>query len=295
MAKKLLCAVMLALTLVCALASCGGNEDSSGNSAHTHSYGEWETTKSATCTAEGAKERYCSCGEKQTATITKLEHSYGDWTTVKEATFAENGEKKRSCKCGSEELETVEFTSGTVTKEAFREYVSLACEKALASDKLKVSTHYDGNCQNVFQKDNSNGTLKYYEADFAHYYYENWYSNENGYIKITKNDTETYYTTLTKDYFESYLEESMINILFDMEHPYGGIGSMISRQMTSITATAEGNKIRFVVKYAEYSSSETTFVFENGLIKEISDASSLVKIDYSESLEIPDISNMMHK
>ena len=33
--------------------------------AHVHSFGEWETTKSASCTQEGSKVRYCSCGEKQ--------------------------------------------------------------------------------------------------------------------------------------------------------------------------------------------------------------------------------------
>lgn len=295
MAKKLLCVVMLALTVVCALASCGGNDDVSGNATHTHNYGEWETTKSATCTAEGAKERYCSCGEKQTAGVAKLEHSYGEWETIKEATFAENGEKKRNCKCGNEEIETVKFTTGTVTKEAFVEYVSLACEKANESDKLKLGLYYDGDCQCVFQKDNSNGTLKYYESDFVHYYYENWYSNENGYIKIAKDHTETYYTTLTKDYFESYLAETNLSILFDVEHPYSSIGNMISRQMTSITATAEGDKVRFVVKYAEYSSEDETFVFENGFIKEIISGATEIKMDYSESLEIPDISNMTRK
>ena len=59
----------------------GGNNDGNGNndagtSSHTHSYNEWETTKTATCTTEGKKERYCSCGEKQTATVAKKEHTY---------------------------------------------------------------------------------------------------------------------------------------------------------------------------------------------------------------------------
>lgn len=296
MSKKLLCAVMLTLMVVCAFASCGGNDDVSGNTTHTHNYGEWETTKSATCTTEGAKERYCSCGEKQTASIAKLEHSYGEWETIKEATFAENGEKKRSCKCGSEELETLKFTSGTVTKAELVEYVSIACEKMVASDRLKVAAYYDGHCSWVSHKDYSNGTLKYYLADFDHYYFENWYTNENGYIKIIKNDAETYYTTLTKNDFESSLEDSNIDyIFFDIENKYAGIGNILSPQMTSITATAVGDKIRFVIEYADNYMAITSLVFENGFIKEMIQGESVIKFDCSESLEIPDISNMARK
>ena len=68
MATKLLCVIVLISTFVYVLASCNFIK-------HTHNYGEWEITKSATCTAEGSKERYCSCGEKQTAEISSLEHS----------------------------------------------------------------------------------------------------------------------------------------------------------------------------------------------------------------------------
>ena len=39
---------------------------------HIHSFEEWFVVKNATQTEEGIKERYCSCGEKQTATIAKL-------------------------------------------------------------------------------------------------------------------------------------------------------------------------------------------------------------------------------
>ena len=86
MTKKSLIVVVLMLVLVCALASCGGE--------HTHSYEEWETTKAATCTTEGIKERYCSCGEKQSATIPMTEHTYGEWEITKEATYTEAGRKK---------------------------------------------------------------------------------------------------------------------------------------------------------------------------------------------------------
>ena len=89
MKKKLLKILLLTLTLVCALTSCdfetsvatdqettqSGAPDNQETS-HIHTFDEWEITKEATCTTEGSKERYCSCGEKQTATIAQKEHTY---------------------------------------------------------------------------------------------------------------------------------------------------------------------------------------------------------------------------
>ena len=81
MLKKRLCIVALLLAVVFLLASCNNGDitpNTSENSAHTHTYGEWEIQKAANCTEEGIKERYCSCGEKQTAKIAKTEHNYVD-------------------------------------------------------------------------------------------------------------------------------------------------------------------------------------------------------------------------
>ena len=61
MAKKLFCVVVIIFALVCAFVSCDSNANTpntSQNSTHTHSYGEWAIIKSATCTTEGSKERY---------------------------------------------------------------------------------------------------------------------------------------------------------------------------------------------------------------------------------------------
>jgi hypothetical protein len=107
MAKKLLCVIVLIFALVCVIASCDNN-NTNDNSTHTHNYGEWETTKTATCTEEGAKERYCSCGEKQIASISATGHSYGGWTTVKEASTTETGLKERTCSCGEKETQIIE-------------------------------------------------------------------------------------------------------------------------------------------------------------------------------------------
>ena len=121
MAKRLLCVIVFMLTLVCTFASCSGDKDETPS--HTHNFGEWEITKSATCTAEGSKERYCSCGEKQTAVIGLKEHEYGEWSITKEATFTENGEEIHSCVCGKTETrivaKKVEPITSTLTKEQY--------------------------------------------------------------------------------------------------------------------------------------------------------------------------------
>ena len=93
MKKKLLCVIVLILALVCAFVSCDSSDSSdssspetSKNTTHTHSYDEWEIKQSATCTTVGSRERYCSCGEKQTASISAKGHSFGSWSVVKKAT-----------------------------------------------------------------------------------------------------------------------------------------------------------------------------------------------------------------
>ena len=42
---------------------------------HTHDFGEWKTTKAATCAEQGKQERECSCGEKQTKELDALGHN----------------------------------------------------------------------------------------------------------------------------------------------------------------------------------------------------------------------------
>lgn len=113
MAKKFLCMMLLILTLVMVFVACDSADtpdtpDVPDAPAHTHAYGEWEITKAATCTAVGSKDRYCSCGEKQTATISATGHSFGSWITVKEASTSETGSKERVCSCGEKETQVIE-------------------------------------------------------------------------------------------------------------------------------------------------------------------------------------------
>ena len=126
MSKKFLRVIVLILAVVCALASCDDNKSNTPNTpenpTHTHTFGEWENNKEATCTAEGSKERYCSCGEKQTASVPATGHSFGSWTTVKEATQTEKGLEERTCSCGEKETRDIDILPvvTTVTKNEWK-------------------------------------------------------------------------------------------------------------------------------------------------------------------------------
>ena len=71
MLKKILCILVLLLSLTCVLISCDDDETQNGadNAPHAHEFKEWHTTANATCSSDGIRERYCSCGEKQTTAI----------------------------------------------------------------------------------------------------------------------------------------------------------------------------------------------------------------------------------
>ena len=91
--KKLLVILAVLLTCLLAFAACdnGTNENKGASenkgetnfnqqagkpdASHTHAFGEWETTKNATCTTEGEKVRYCTCGEQQASTVAMLGHT----------------------------------------------------------------------------------------------------------------------------------------------------------------------------------------------------------------------------
>lgn len=44
------------------------------NTQHTHSFGSWTVAKAATCSEDGTEQRVCSCGEKETRSISALGH-----------------------------------------------------------------------------------------------------------------------------------------------------------------------------------------------------------------------------
>ena len=116
----------------------------------SHTWGNWTTTKNATCTADGQKIRKCSvCGKTETSAIAKTGHKYEskviaptctakgytlytcsicknsykdkytneiahkwtDWTTSKNATCTADGQKIRKCSvCGKTETSAIAKT-----------------------------------------------------------------------------------------------------------------------------------------------------------------------------------------
>lgn len=81
--KKILLVCMLLTVIVFSFAACGENNNPPSNNegndneppVHTHSFGEWEVTVKPTCTKDGTKVRYCSCGEKQSEIVAMLGHT----------------------------------------------------------------------------------------------------------------------------------------------------------------------------------------------------------------------------
>ncbi|MBR4461194.1 MAG: LCP family protein [Erysipelotrichaceae bacterium] len=78
--------------------------------SHQHDWGEWKTTKEATCTEAGEKTRTCKnskCNETETEVIPAKGHDWGDWTTTSEATCTQGGSREHTCKrCGTTESES---------------------------------------------------------------------------------------------------------------------------------------------------------------------------------------------
>ena len=103
-------------------------QDNQNGYTHTHDFGRWETTKEATCTEKGSKDRYCDCGEKQTSSIAMTDHTYGEWSIVKEATSEEEGLKERTCVCGKKESEIIAKLEvrTTVTEAEWKKALSIA-------------------------------------------------------------------------------------------------------------------------------------------------------------------------
>ena len=77
--RRTLCILMLSLIVVSCLTACTldqpGNDTNGEASEHTHIFSEWDVTKNPTCTEDGIKVRYCSCGDKQSEMIAALSHT----------------------------------------------------------------------------------------------------------------------------------------------------------------------------------------------------------------------------
>ena len=77
--------------------------------ATEHAWGEWETTKEATCTEKGEETRTCAnCGATETREVEAKGHSFGEWVVTKEADCGVEGEEVRTCSvCGATETRVI--------------------------------------------------------------------------------------------------------------------------------------------------------------------------------------------
>ena len=109
-----------------ALASCGSETDTNNDSQtntgsdHTHTYGDWTTTKEATESEKGSREKTCTvCGDKVTEEIAKLDHDYE--ITYTWAADDSTCTARAVCKRDSSHVleETVNSTTEAITEPTF--------------------------------------------------------------------------------------------------------------------------------------------------------------------------------
>ena len=75
--------------------------------AKGHTWGQWKTTKKATCTEAGIETHECrKCGKTEERETKVLGHDWDDWKVTKEATCTETGVKTRTCKRDASHTET---------------------------------------------------------------------------------------------------------------------------------------------------------------------------------------------
>ena len=99
----LLCSVLLCA--VC-LTACGKG------SAHAHAFGEWETTKEATCLEKGEEVRRCDCGQTESRIIPSPEHAFGEWEVDRQPTCTQQGRRYRTCAvCNTTETAVLSLVS----------------------------------------------------------------------------------------------------------------------------------------------------------------------------------------
>ena len=273
MAKKFLCAVVLMFSLACLLASCDNGNDTTPSTpqspTHTHNYGEWETIQSATCTAEGIKERYCACGEKQSTTISVIAHSYGEWETIKEATYSEKGTESRKCTCGKtetrdiakKESETKMLTGLECWNELFNYYSNMLEESSIS--------YKEGDDECSIYNDGVNTIIySYYEkldGDTLEKR-ESWYGKYgNHYVYVYRGNGEQYYEIISKEDYDSALENYRSNILDPIEDLLGGIAD--SDAVECVMTTGETNT--YVIKVSTpYDTVRVIVKAKDGLITE---------------------------
>lgn len=133
------------------------NDENGGSPNHTHTFVEWNTVKSASCTEEGSKESFCSCGEKQIAVIQKLDHTFGEWIKVTPATNKQNGLKVRFCECGEKDMLEIVVYSSTISYTEALQRVESAFEEGFNRNYWQIT-----NGLNKYKKMQNGNSYAYY-------------------------------------------------------------------------------------------------------------------------------------
>ena len=149
--KKILLICTLLLAIVLSFAACGGNnnppsnnEGSNNETPHTHSFSEWDVTVKPTCTENGTKVRYCSCGEKQSEIAASIGHTPADAVIEDkiEATYEADGsynEIVRCSTCGeklSETSHTIPMLKHTPAEAVTENVVDATCYSEGSYDEV---------------------------------------------------------------------------------------------------------------------------------------------------------------
>lgn len=128
-------AILLGVLLGVLLTGCSGTDPSPENpqADHTHSFDEWKTVKEASCTADGSRERSCSCGEVERETLPATGHSMAIGVCLV---------------CGHiDEQELLEFATMqlvTLKKLPDGTYSVKATEEGLTAKQLAIPAEYEG-------------------------------------------------------------------------------------------------------------------------------------------------------
>ena len=173
MKKTLWLALILLFVCVFAFSACGSgdtpqtpddtplgttdNTTESETDAHIHAFGEWITTKVATCTVKGEQERSCSCGEKETQSIDALEHTEVIDAAVAATCTTDGKTEGKHCSVCSETLiaqnnipashtdgEWVVDTNATCTEDGSKHQVCAVCSTSIKTEKISATGHADG-------------------------------------------------------------------------------------------------------------------------------------------------------
>ena len=137
--KNTVLVMILLATLVVSCLVLTACQPSDPSSEHSCEFCEWIVIKQPTCTEEGQRERYCSCGEKQTSSLATIGHNYT--AVVTDPTCTEQGFTTYTCHCGDSYVDTyVDATGHTKGSVVVENEVDATCTEDGSYDNVVYCT-----------------------------------------------------------------------------------------------------------------------------------------------------------